>query len=196
MRINEIYALGDDYKKAKKRGMKFDIPASSKAENQAIKWYRGYGYLYINAKLRGHEPKYKFDPDEIEQDHGFKITPEEAIKALDDFIEKFSHKRKLTVYRGEADYIQAKKLLSHEIGYSYTDAAYVSTSLSASYALYAFSSIANIGVISMILLPPKVKAAYVSYNDEHSETEVLIARNTTFTLREKRIIPNKNRRLQ
>jgi hypothetical protein len=85
------------------------------------------------------------------------------------------------------------------IGESYVDKGFVSTSLSASYAFYSFSGISNNPILSMIRLPKNVPAAYISnakgkFSSEHTETEILIERGTTFTLKAKRIIPNKNKK--
>jgi hypothetical protein len=87
------------------------------------------------------------------------------------------------------------------IGESYVDKGFVSTSLSASYAFYSFSGISNNPILSMIRLPKNVPAAYISnakgkFSSEHTETEILIERGTTFTLKAKPLFQIKTKNIE
>lgn len=83
-----------------------------------------------------------------------------------------------------------------DIGQSFVDPGFLSTSLGPSYAFYSFSQRHDVNAISMILLSTDVQGAYISNAKDasnHTEAEFLIDRGTTYTLRQKKTIPNMNR---
>lgn len=80
------------------------------------------------------------------------------------------------------------------VGDSFVDPGFVSTSLSSSYAFFSHA-VRNrregAAALSMIHVPPAVGGVYASgFDEDQAEVEFVIARGTTFTLRDRRAIRN------
>ena len=126
------------------------------------------------------------------KDYGFVMDKDVGIQHLDNVIKKAPKRKKIIyAYRGERSEYHAKKLLGMNVGESYSTESFTSASLSASFAYYAFSSYNDAELLSMFIIPPSFPAAYISH--DHTEMEILLARGATFTLKEKRVIQNKDR---
>jgi hypothetical protein len=193
MRLSEITALTHDKDKAIKQGQKLSFVPDDE-ERKAINWYKDGGYDTINPSLRYGEDVPP-DTEQMLTDHGFDMNNQTSTKHLDNVIAKAPKRKKIIyAFRGERSEYHTNKLLGMEVGESFTELSFVSASLSASYAYYAFSRSNSLGLLSKFIIPPSFPAAYISDGPEHLEMEILLARNTTFILKEKRTIPNKDRK--
>jgi len=197
--ITEISALPKYDRLAYKQARKIAPPEISDQQRSALKWYRGFGSEEINSELRKlplRRPA--FTDAEKQEEHDEVLSTEETIQRIDSVMLKAPKRNKvLAVYRGEADAERVASLQNMEIGQSYVDDAFLSTSLGPSYAFYSFAAArGKHNVLSMIRLPVAVQGIYVSDldgSDEHTELEFLINRGTRYTLRDRRTIPNRNR---
>lgn len=140
--------------------------------------YTGETYGTINHYLRTGEFKKQrwFDKDDADED----------IKEIDDCIKNFELKKPIIVYRASDTSLFGDSDLSYNelvgyVGKTVTDKAYMSTS-----TLKSLPGEQTVGgkVRYQIDIPSgKGKAAYVSKFSENSqEREVLIARNTSYTV--------------
>ncbi len=201
MRIDEIKALP-------KYGTKFPAPKSvgspadyaNDDDIAAMRWYTGHGYSPINAELRGVEPDFERGSDEeMIDDYGVAMSNAEGIERIDRLLASAPKRRgKVRVFRGESKVAVTNRLLAMEPGQSFTDPAYLSTTFDPSYAFYAFAQSKLRGdtgsaAISMYEVPNTVAGAFMHFDGESVEKEFVLARGCTYTLREKRSIPVRNR---
>lgn len=166
----------------------------------AIRWYTGHGYSPINAQLRGYKPEFeRGSDDDMWNDYGVVLSNEEGIEAIDRIIADAPKRAgQIKVFRGETNLAVTQRYLEMEIGQSYTDPGYLSTTFDPTYAFYSFAQSRRINgeasnAISMYLVPPSVPGAYMHFDGEAVEKEFVLARGCTFTLKEKRVIPVKNK---
>lgn len=166
-------------------------------EREAVEWYQGHGHTHINSKLRGTSPEWKMPTDdEMWNEYGFVMGVDEAIGHMDEVLARAPRrKRPLTVFRGERDPRRVEQLEAMEPGESYIDHGFLSTSLGPSYAFYSFAQFKGVNALSMIVVPPSVRGALLKMdvNEPSREMEFVIDRGCRYTLREKRMIPNRNR---
>jgi hypothetical protein len=168
-------------------------PDLTDREAKAVKWWRGHGYSPINSVLRGTDPEWPIPSnDEMLNDYGFTMLPDEALQHLDSIQAKGAkRKRTIKVFRGERSQERTDQFAEMDIGESYVEPGFTSATVGPSYAFYFAMGSNPTNALSMILVPPSVRSVYVS-DEEHTEMEVLIDRNTRFTLQAKRNIPNRN----
>jgi hypothetical protein len=189
MRIDEITSL-PKYGSAKVP--KHVQPPDANDEDVAVmRWYTGHGYSPINAQLRGHKPDFDRDSDELSNNHG--------IEGMDRVLANApKRKRALKLFRGESNAEVTKRYIAMEPGQSHTDPGYLSTTFDPSRAFYSFSQLRShyggaSNAISMYLVPPSVPGAYMHYDGEAIEQEFVLARGCTYTLKDKRTIPVRNK---
>lgn len=199
MRINEISSLPRYDGHAGKLPPPLD---ADERQKQAIRYYQEHGYAGINADLRGTKREWApMTREEMMTDYGWHMDDAESIQHLDTLMTTAPRrKRTIKVYRGESNSDHAEKLASMEIGESFVDPGYLSTSVRPAYGFYAFARRGFHGdrknnIVSMFLVPPSVKAINLDTvgDDPSPEAEFLIGRGSTYTLAEKRLIPNGNK---
>ena len=167
----------------------------------AVRYYTGHGYSPINAQLRGHDPDFaRGTDDELVQDYGVALSNDEGIERIDRVIATApKRKGKIRVFRGESKVSVTNQHLAMDIGQSYTDPAYLSTTFDPSRAFYSFAQLrrevgAGSNAISLYSVGPEVPGAYMNFPGEGDlEQEFVIARGCTYTLRDKKTIPVKNK---
>lgn len=193
MRLIEISSLPYYDTRYERIASKMLRPDLTDREAQAIEWWRGHGYSPVNSALRGIDPEWPIPSDEdMLHDYGFTMSPDEALRHLDAMQSKApKRKRTIKVFRGERSQERTEQFAAMKIGESYVEHGFTSASVGPSYAFYYAMDRGNTNALSMILVPPSVRAAYVA-DEKHTEMEVLIDRDTRFTLQAKRHIPNRN----
>lgn len=198
MRLAEIASLPKFDDTAMKAARKIKPLVLDQPQKNALTWYKDGGYTPINTTLRGGPEKDReVDDAQMHTDYGFAMTVDDAVRHLSDATGTGPRRKKpLNVFRGERNRARAQALGDMEVGQSYVEPTFVSTSLGPSYAYYAFTSMSGTNIVSMIVVPPDVRGAYISNAHDpetHTEMEFLIDRGTRFTLAEKRTIPNRNK---
>lgn len=189
MRLTELKAI------TKRRTIKTSVekyhPSDQDIAN-AIKWYQDGGYHGINGFLRNIPDYFHFTPEEMMVDHGFAMTDEQAVMILLSAM-RDAPKRSRTIrtYRGDSRVgTHQEKLLKMEIGESYIDPAFVSSTFDPNYAFYGFSSSSDLNAMSMLIIPPSIMGLRLA---EDTENEFLLAPNCSFTLVDKTTIPVRNK---
>jgi len=193
MRLSEITSMPYDDRQYEPTARNMRQPDLTDREAQAVHWWREHGYSPINSALRGNDPEWPIrSDDEMQSDYGFTMTTDEAVQHLDNIQAKeLKRQHTIKVFRGERSQERTDQFAQMDIGASYIEPGFTSASIGPSYAFYYAMGRNQTSALSMIQLPPSVRAVYVS-GKEHTEMEMLIDRNVRFTLQAKRNIPNRN----
>jgi len=139
----------------------------SDMERGALDYYRGAGFININASLRGLPGGGKLEADELTK---------EMIHELDAIVSKNTLSQDSVLYRGFQPEQFGVKDISTLVGKTIQDAGFVSTSIDERTGqTFAFS---HDGVMARIIAPKGTNAAYMT----SSEKEALLPRGRRFRI--------------